>query len=160
LAARNVAEVAMKYGLVSLLVLSCVATTATAAPRCYLTQEIEADQAVQFQTELMVVSDTCKVPSYTDFSRRNRGEIVAYQHALMERFRRGGERHADTALETYLTHLANEVALRSGQMPPATLCAQSATWLTAADAYGPEDFHHLAAARAVDHRASYVSCER
>lgn len=147
----------MKVGLVALLMMSC-AVAAQAAPRCYLPKEIEADEAVQFQTELMVVSNTCRAPSYTDFTRHNRTAIIAYQHELIEHFRRNGERNAETAFETYLTHLANESSLRNGKEAPASLCAHSAEMLTSADALGPEEFRRLAASRAADHGAAYRRC--
>jgi hypothetical protein len=148
----------MKYGLAILLLASCVGV-AEAGPRCYLAKEIEADQAVQFQTELMVVSSTCRVTSYTDFTSRNRAAIVSYQSDLIEYFRRNGEHDATSAFETYLTHLANETSLRTGNEAPDALCAQSAKWLSAAKAVGPADFHQIAATRAADRSASYRRCD-
>jgi hypothetical protein len=147
----------MRRGLLILLLLSAAAG-ADAAPACYRANEVEADQAVQFQTELMVVSNACKVPIYTKFTQRNRSTIVDYQHELIEHFRRAGERHAETVFETYLTHLANESALRAGEQPPEALCAQSAGWLSAADVTGPEEFRRLAASRAAVRSPAYPRC--
>jgi hypothetical protein len=132
--------------------------SATAASVCYEPREIEADQAVQYQTELMVLSNACQAPSYVNFTRRNRSAIVDYQGALIARFRRAGERHAELALESYLTHLANQVALRQAGQVPEQLCLQSAPQLTAADGIGLEAFHALAAHRAASHAPAYPRC--
>ena len=102
----------MRWGFLILLLVS-YAAGADAAQVCYLANEVEADQAVQFQTELMVVSNACKTPIYTKFTERNRSAIVDYQHELIAHFRRSGERHAETVFETYLTHLATERGLKA-----------------------------------------------
>jgi hypothetical protein len=151
----------MRSGLVVLAMLGAMfgcMFAAQAAPECYLSREIEADQAVQYATELMVVSSTCRTPSYTSFTQRNRKLIIDYQNALIEHYRRSGERRAESAFETYLTHLANETALRTGQEAPQALCTQSASWLSAADAIGPEEFRRLIASRATVRGAAYRRC--
>jgi hypothetical protein len=147
----------MRWGFLILLLVS-YAAGADAAQVCYLANEVEADQAVQFQTELMVVSNACKTPIYTKFTERNRSAIVDYQHELIAHFRRSGERHAETVFETYLTHLANESALRANEQPPAALCAQAADWLRAADITGPDEFRRLAALRAATSSPAYRRC--
>ncbi|MBV9521973.1 MAG: hypothetical protein JO010_04225, partial [Alphaproteobacteria bacterium] len=127
------------------LILSVLAAAASAAPpSCYRPGEIEADQAIRFQTELMVTSEVCKVSSYTDFTRRNREAIVAYQHALMDHFRRVGERNAEAMLDSYMTRLANELALSDGEQPAEALCARASVWLDTARGLGSADFRHIA----------------
>jgi len=147
----------MRRSFLILLLLS-YAAGADAAQVCYLATEVEADQAVQFQTELMVLSNACKTPVYTKFTQRNRSAIVSYQNELIEHFRRTGERHAETVFETYLTHLANESALRANEQPPADLCAHAADWLRAADITGPDEFRRLAASRAAASSPAYRRC--
>src|SRR5579859_3826636 len=129
----------MRSCLVALVMIGSI-SAAAAAPECYFSREIEADQAAQYETELMVMSSTCRTANYTSFTQRNRTIIIDYQKALIEHYRRNGQHSAESAFETYLTHLANEEALRAGREAPQTLCAQSANWLTAADAIGPEEF--------------------
>jgi hypothetical protein len=148
----------LRSACLTLAMIACAAGSAAAAPLCYEAREIEADQAVQFQTELMVLSNACRTPSYTNFTQRNRLAIIDYQGALMARFRRAGEHHADLALETYLTHLANETALRQGGQAPDQLCAQSASLLSAAETIGADAFHALAAHRAATHAPAYPRC--
>ncbi|HZS85147.1 MAG TPA: hypothetical protein VFA50_19890 [Stellaceae bacterium] len=135
-----------------------VSAAKAAPPACYRPAEIEADQAIRFQTELMVTSEVCKVSSYVDFTRRNREAIIAYQHALIDHYRRIGDRHAEATLDSYMTRLANELALSDGQQPAVTLCSGASGWLAAAGALGSADFHRIAASRAADHNDSYRHC--
>ena len=132
-------------------------TGAQAAPACYAGGEIEADQAVQYQTELMVMSGACGTHNYTDFLQRNSSILATYQSALIEHYRRVG-RNPEQAFEADLTHLANQSSLRLGDQMPAVLCAKSADWLKAADALGPEEFRRLVVSRATVRSASYHRC--
>jgi hypothetical protein len=134
-----------------------VASGAQAAPACYVGGEIEADQAVQYQTELMVMSGACGTHNYTDFLQRNSSIISTYQSTLIEHYRRGG-RNPEQTFESYLTHLANQSSLRLGEQTPAALCAQSADWLKAADTLGPEEFRRLVASRATVRKTAYRRC--
>lgn len=131
-----------------------------ATPSCYRPAEIEADQALRFETELMVRSEICKVSSYTDFTRRNREAIIAYQRALLDHYRRIGDRHAQDTLDNYQTRLANELALTDGEQPSPTLCARASPWLAEAGKLGSAEFRRLAATRAADHQASYRHCRK
>ncbi len=54
---------------------------AAAAPPASSSADIEADQAIRYQTELMVLSDTCGGDIYRDFTLRNRDAIIVYQQA-------------------------------------------------------------------------------
>jgi hypothetical protein len=144
----------MRRSLVALFLLA--SSAAHAAPACYAGGEVEADQAVQFQTELMVMSGACGTRNYTDFLQRNSSILATYQSTLIEHYRRMG-RNPEQAFEAYLTHLANQSSLPLDQMP-AVLCAQSADWLKAADALGPEEFRRLVVSRATVRGASYHLC--
>jgi hypothetical protein len=145
----------MRRGLVALFLLASSAVHA--APACYAGGEIEADQAVQFQTELMVMSGACGTRNYTDFLQRNSSILATYQSTLIEHYRRLG-RNSELAFEAYLTHLANQSSLQLGDQKPAVLCARSADWLKAADALGPEEFRRLVVSRATVRGASYHRC--
>jgi hypothetical protein len=135
-----------------------VSAQAAAPPRCYLGEEIEADQAIHFQTELMVLSDTCRASSYLDFLAKNRPSIISYQHAMMEYFRRAGERSGQAALDRYMTRLANETSLQYGDQAHDRLCADSAAFLATGSRIDGAELHRLIAARAADQRASYRRC--
>jgi hypothetical protein len=132
---------------------------AASAPPCFLPAEIEAEQAMLFQTELMVVAETCRDPAYISFLKRNIEPVKQYQSRLIERFRRQGEKRADVALDSYLTKLANESSLRNGQVPVTTVCQQGATLLKTAQALGPVDFRNYAAEKAVLNRQHYRACK-
>ena len=94
-----------------------VALAPTAAPAtgtCYRQADIEAEQAMHYQTELMVLSDTCGGEFYRDFTVRNRDQILSYQRQMLEHFRRTGARSPQASLDSFMTRVANEHALRDG----------------------------------------------
>lgn len=134
------------------------AALAEAAPACFRPNEIEADEAAHFQTELMVLSDTCGDKTYTHFAAQNRRALADYQKALVEHFRRTGSRNAEGALDSYLTRLSNEVSLRNGREPVATLCRQSADLLAKADHFTDSEFRHYIAQRAAERQRAYRRC--
>ena len=138
--------------------LSSVALAAAAAPQCFKAGDMEAEQAIRFQAELMVVSDTCGSQTYTQFARRNRDALVEYQHQVIERFRRDGVAHAEARFDSYLTRLANEVSLRTGAQPVAAVCRDAATLLANADTWGRDDFRHYIAEQVADGKTSLRRC--
>lgn len=103
----------------------CFASTAEAAtPICFKSAEIEAEQAILFQTKLMVMSDVCSNQSYRSFTVRNREVIVSYQRQMIEHFRRvGGSGKPETAFDRYMTKLANEASLNTGTLPVSDVCS-------------------------------------
>src|SRR5262249_1928358 len=129
----------MKKWVVAVSLLSlCVGGAEAASPRCYAPAEIEAEQAILFQTELMVIAEECRDPSYVAFVTRNRETIIEYQHRMIEHFRRAGGGHAETVFDSYLTRLANQSALRNGEVPRETVCAQGASLIATANALDKE----------------------
>jgi hypothetical protein len=146
-----------KAGLIAVALMG-VAASASAAPQCYRASEIEAEQAMRYQAKLMVLSDACRSSSYNQFVNRNRVIIIAYQHALIDRFRRSSGRHAEDAFDRYQTKLANEFALGAGQQSVDKLCGQSAAFLTQARDFHSNDFQRFVARQAVEERHSYPHC--
>jgi hypothetical protein len=109
------------------LVLSCiVASAAAAAEDCLRPAEAEADQAIRFQTELMVVSETCREQTYPRFLRRNRKALVDYQQRMIERYRRTGAPRPRASLDSYMTQLANQISLQVSAEPVEALCRDQA----------------------------------
>jgi hypothetical protein len=127
--------------------------------RCFLPAEIEAEQAMLFQTELMVISEACHDPAYISFLRRNLETVKHYQKQMVEHFKRNGEKRAEVALDSYLTKLANQSSLRNGQVPVTVVCNQGATLLRTANALGPRDFRTYAAEKAFLNRQYYRDCK-
>ena len=134
------------------------ASIASAAPQCYRTGEIEADQAMRYQAKLMVLSDTCSSDSYSRFVRRNAEVISSYQHQLIDYYRRIDQRHAEDQFDRFITRLANEYALGAGEQRLDSLCANAAGFLTQAPNFGKDDFRHFVAQQAADERQSYSIC--
>ncbi len=140
--------------------LGSVALAGAATPQCFKADEMEAEQAIRYQAELMVVSDTCGVRTYTEFARRNRDVLVDYQHQVIERFRRDGVAHAEARFDSYLTRLANEVSLRTGAQPVAAVCHDAADLLATADTLGRDDFRRYIAAQVSDGKTSLRRCRK
>lgn len=134
------------------------AATANAAPQCYRASEIEANEAMRYQAKLMVLSDTCRSPSYTQFVQRNAEIISSYQHEMIGYYRRIDGRRPLDEFDRYLTRLANQFALGAGQEPVASLCQKSASFLNEAHNFGKEEFRRFVAQQAAQERTSYPRC--
>lgn len=145
--------------LVTALLLAYPAASATAATQCYRPTEIEAEQAIRYQAELMVLADSCGTEqTYVSWTTRLRRVLVGYQKELIAHFRRVGTGHAEAAFDSYLTKLANEASLRTGQTPIAAACQQAADFLAKADRFGEEDFRQYVVAQAVERKPDYKIC--
>ncbi|HUB97097.1 MAG TPA: hypothetical protein VL993_14335 [Stellaceae bacterium] len=135
------------------------ASAASKTSHCFNPGEIEADQAVRYQAELMVVSDTCGTEAYRNFTVHNRDQIVAYQHALVEHFKRDGVRSPQTSLENFMTQIANEFALQTGRELRQVVCTRSADFLAQADSLGMTQFRLHIAQLAAANADSYRRCK-
>ena len=147
----------MKAGVIAVIFAGSVSVAHAAS--CYRTDEIEADQAVRFQTELMVVSDSCGSASYTEFTHRNASTLAAYQQKMIGYFRRVSGRRADSAFDRFITSLANKMALSAGKETVSTLCTRSADLLSKGQTFGKEDFVHYVMQQAAAARATYPHCK-
>ncbi len=148
----------IKYFTGVVLLLGSAAAAAGATPQCLRPSEIEAEQAIRYQAELMVVSDTCGQQTYIRFASRNREALVDYQHTMIERFRRSGVGHAEARFDTYLTRLANEASLRAGARPVASVCRDAAEFLATADTLNKDGFRRYIADRAAEQRVADRRC--
>jgi hypothetical protein len=119
---------------------------ASAATKCTAADR-EAEQAVIFQTNLMVVSSACRDETYAEFRYRNKTAIIAYQHEMIAHFRRAGYRDAQGQFDRWNTSLANEIALKQGEMPTAQVCQQAAQMLKMASTLDARGFHDYAVAQ-------------
>ncbi|HXP31240.1 MAG TPA: hypothetical protein VN832_09135 [Stellaceae bacterium] len=125
---------------------------------CFRAPEIEAQEAVQYQAKLMVLSDTCGAETYRRFTVRNREPLVHYQEEMIEHFRRLGERHAERIFDNFLTGLANKVSLSTGREPLTRLCGEAAEFLAQADTIDRDQFRHIVTAMAAERRNDYLRC--
>lgn len=146
-----------RASVIAVLLLASVAV-ANAAPQCYRYDEIKADQAVRYQAKLMVLSDSCGSDSYTLFVRRNARTLSQYQQQMVEHFRRVDGRRAEAVFDRFITRLANEVSLRIGRQPLASVCSNAAGFLAQALDFGRDGFKRYVAAQATAARESYPVC--
>src|SRR6516225_9824718 len=124
--------------------------TAAAADRsCYSTADVEAEQAILFQTDLMVTSSACRDTVYGEFRSRNRDAIIRYQNAMIEHFRRTGARNPKSAFDTWQTSLANDASRKQAVVPTAQVCQQATEMLKLASTFDAKAFHDYAVAHAV-----------
>lgn len=128
-----------------------------ASSGCYRRSEAVADQALKYTTEVMVMSDTCRNPTYDRFAQRNRAQLVQFQDAMKEHFRRSG-RNAQAKLDAFMTHLANESALRTGVQDIGQVCAVAVQFLATADTMSGEGFRQYAEGKVREHSAEYPFC--
>lgn len=141
------------------LLIGCGGSIADAAsPSCFRHAEAVADQAIRYTTEVMVMSDTCHNTTYERFAQRQRGELVKFQDLMKQHFRRAGG-NAQSKLDTFLTHLANESALRAGTQNINQVCSVAVQFLATADAMSDESFRQYAESQAKDHGHEYKFCK-
>ena len=97
---------------------------------CYTKAEFEADQILEFHTELMVIGLKCRTAypvekpfgAYTDFTNLHRSLLSGAERRLMEHFQRhgGGGTHRFDALRT---DLANQASRRAAMIGETIYCA-------------------------------------
>ena len=140
-----------------------IALSAQAATRqagCYSGADIEADQAVRFQTQLMVVSDICRDPAYNNFSQRMREALAAYQRQLVDHYRRSGGGSAERVFDTFMTRLANEFSLAAGHQSVTEVCKGAAPLMATANGFASTaDFRKYIAAQTASNKSGYLACQ-
>lgn len=133
-------KVVLLAALVAALALQPALAAKKAASSCYSPSAAEADAALRYMNDLMIVSSVCQDTVYAEFRLRNRDAIVGYQKALMAHF------HGAAGFDHWNTALANQAAQKqSGNLQ---LCQQSVALMKQASALDPSSFHALAAAQA------------
>lgn len=124
------------------------------AAACYTSSAIEAEQAIRFLTDVMIVSTTCQDTVYAEFRLRNRDPILAYQKAMIAHF------HGNPGFDRWNTVIANEAAQKRAGMPSTVVCQQSVDLEKQASALDPPKFRAFAAAQAAAASATYPKCGR
>jgi hypothetical protein len=146
-----------KFVLAATLVATASLATASAADlSCYSPADSEAEQALLFQTNLMVISSACRDTTYGEFRARNKDAIVRYQNAMIEHFRHTGARNPKSAFDTWQTSLANEIAQKQALTPTAQFCQQSAEMLKLASTLDQRAYHDYVASHVID--GSHPKC--
>lgn len=141
-----------------------IALSAQAATRqagCYSGADIEAEQAIRFQTQVMVISDICRDSTYTDFSQHVRDALSGYQRQMVEHFQRVGRGSGERVFDAFMTRLANEFSLQAGHQTVAEVCQGSASLLATANGFNNSaDFRkYIAAQMAAPNRPQYIACK-
>jgi hypothetical protein len=123
---------------------------------CYSPAAIEADQAIRYMTDLMVVSSACQDSVYAEFRLRNAATIIAYQHALIAHF------HGTARFDDWNTELANEISMKHNNVSTVQLCRDAAQAMAQARLLDPAGFRAYARAQAETALTSgqYTTCGR
>jgi hypothetical protein len=140
-----------RIALAAALAAAVSAASASAADKnCYSPADSEAEQALWFQTNLMVISSACRDTVYGEFRVRNKDAILRYQSAMIDHFRRTGARNPKSAFDTWQTSLANQLAQKQALTPTAQFCQQSAEMLKLASTLDAKGFRDYVVAHPVD----------
>jgi hypothetical protein len=131
-----------------------------AEKNCYSAADIEAEQAILFQTDLMVISSACRDTVYGEFRSRNKDAIIRYQNAMIDHFRRTGARNPKSAFDTWQTSLANDASRKQGVVPTAQVCQQATEMLKLASTLDAKSFHDYAVAHAASASAVHPKCTK
>jgi hypothetical protein len=111
-----------------------------AAPGCPAAVA-EAEQAIRFMTDVMVVSSTCQDTIYAEFRLRNQEPIRAYQKTLVGHF------HGNKGFDSWNTSLANQYSQKRAGLPSAQVCDQAAELMKTAKGLDPQTFRQYAVAQ-------------
>ncbi|MBV8935588.1 MAG: hypothetical protein JO095_07250 [Alphaproteobacteria bacterium] len=144
--------------LAAALLVASVSNAPAADRNCYSPGDIEAEQALLFQTNLMVISSACRDTVYGEFRARNKDAIIRYQNAMIDHFRRTGARNPKSAFDAWQTSLANEAARKQAVIPTGQFCQQSTEMLKLASTLDGKAFHDYAVAHAAD--GVHPTCSR
>jgi hypothetical protein len=128
--------------------------------QCYSPADVEAEQAILFQTNIMVISSACKDTVYGEFRARNKDAIIRYQKAMIDHFRRTGSRNAQSEFDRWNTSLANEISLKQGAVPMAQVCQQAAEMMKLASTLDAKGLHDYAVAKATSAADSHPRCTK
>jgi hypothetical protein len=146
-----------KLALVAAVLATCVQSVIgqsalAASSNCYSPSAIEAEEAIRYVTDLMVVSSACRDTTYAAFKLRNRDQIVNYQKALITHF------HGNAAFDKWNTSLANIAAQKQAGLTTAQVCQQQATMLKQASLQDAKAFRAFALQQAAASGARYQKC--
>ena len=134
---------------------------ASAADRhCYSPADMEAEQAIRFQTNLMVISSACRDTVYGEFRARNKDAIMRYQRIMIAHFRREGARNAQSEFDAWDTSLANQISLSEGVQPTVVVCQKAADLLRMASTLNSQGLHNYAVAQAASPAETHPRCVR
>lgn len=112
------------------------------APAACPATVVEAEQAIRFMTDVMVVSSACQDTVYAEFRLRNQVPIRAYQKTMITHF------HGNKGFDAWNTTLANQASQKHTGLPTAEICQKDAALLKTAQGLDPEGFHRYAVAQA------------
>jgi len=130
------------------------------AADCYSPAELEAEQAIRFQTNLMVISSACRDTVYGEFRARNTAAIIRYQKTMIAHFRREGARNAQSAFDAWNTSLANEISLKQGAQSTAVVCQNAVDLERTASTLDSKGLHDRMAAQAASPMEMHPKCGR
>jgi hypothetical protein len=132
---------------------------ASAADRhCYSASDLEAEQAIRFQTNLMVISSACRDTVYGEFRARNTAAIIRYQKIMIAHFRREGSRNAQGEFDAWNTSLANQISLQQGAQSTAVVCQKAADLEKMASTLDAKGLHDYAVAQSASPAVMHPKC--
>ncbi|MBV9826510.1 MAG: hypothetical protein JO001_12705 [Alphaproteobacteria bacterium] len=120
-----------KFALAAALLASAIQPSFAA---CDTQSAREAEQAIRYVTDLMVVSSACRDTTYAEFRLRNKDQIISYQKAMITHL------HGNAAFDKWNTSLANIAAQKQAGLTTTQVCQQQATMLKQASLQDPKAF--------------------
>jgi hypothetical protein len=152
---------AMRKTLVAAALLAAASVPPAAAEKgCYSPADSEAEQAILFQTNVMVISSACQNTVYGEFRTRNKDAIIHYQKVMIDHFRRAGSRNAQSDFDRWNTSLANEIALKQGAVATVQVCQQAAEMLKLASTLDAKGLHDYAVAHVDGAAGGHSKCAK
>lgn len=115
-------------------------------PACYTEAQYRAEQAVRYQTQLMVAGMLCQsgdpraYTHYQAFTRRNTKTITRAENTLIGFFDTHKTPQAELSLHTLRTNMANDLSIKVMQQSMPIYCRRAAPRLAEAALLQPRQF--------------------
>lgn len=138
----------------------------TAQPKCYTPQQYRAEQAIRYQTQLMVAGMLCQQQAgqhiynqYQGFSVRNQDVITRAENQLIGFFRiHGTDATPERSLHSLRTNLANELSMRAMGQSLDKFCAHAIPRVKQAAMMQPRQFEKHLMDLSLSHTATRPVC--
>ncbi len=119
---------------------------ASAKPHCYSEAQYRAEQAVRYQTQLMVAGMLCQSMSpasysnYQAFTQRNETTVARAENVLIGWFREHNTPQPELSIHTLRTNMANDISIKAMQQSLPVYCRLALPRLKEAAALQPRQF--------------------
>lgn len=163
----------MRFLILIILSIIAVQFPYNTALACYSPLQAEAEKALRFQAEVMVISLYCKRSAaggvryappdegnrhYYAFRKNTREILSEYEQIMLEYYRDNGSRVPEKNLDYLRSGFSNDIAAKAARMDRSTFCRDNYKTLVRASKMQAADLKNLAFSSVGDNPSSVRIC--